>query len=66
MVSVDPNAITDAKIDEMFAKALVVPSPTPVAPVAPMVAPVRVAPVVEVPKPFIQPVRAQKQPEPVD
>ncbi len=64
LVSVDPNSMTDQKIDELFAKALVVPVPVP-APVKPVVQPARVAPV-EAPKVFAPPARAQKKPDPVD
>jgi len=56
----DPKKATDASIDEMFNKALIVS-----APVATVVQPVRAVPV-EAPKPVIAPPKVQKQPEPVD
>ncbi len=63
-MSVDPNSMTDQKIDDLFAKALIANVPVH-APVQPVVQPVRVAPV-ETPKVFAPPARAQKQPDPAE
>lgn len=58
LVSLDPRKASDASIEEMFEKALVV-VPAPVA------QPVKAVPV-EAVKPVVAPPKVQKQPEPVD
>lgn len=66
VVSLDPKKATDESIDEMFAKALVVPAPVVSAPVAPVAQPVIKKAPVEAPKPYVAPPKVQKKPEPID